>query len=246
MKFALSILGLAAGLSLASVASATVTTYTFATSNTTVANGSTYCATYSTSCSGKQTVTVYGETTGNGGNVSGLFTVTDTPNNFGAGIAPYDPSEGGSPFSSQRGISETTGDYLLLDVSNITAGSTLSLLLDAGTGGDQVAIYTSTGSMPTSLGSMTEVLSNVNVGSATNSNGSVQPTTPQITGLSLGATATSGWIAIQADCDYLLLNTLTITSPSGVPEPRFYGLLLAGFLALCGIAYKRRSAQSNA
>ena len=119
MKCVLYIFGLTAGLSLATVASATVT-YTFATSDTQVAQGSTYCATFSTpsSCSGKQTVTVYGEqTNGNpdttfsssSSTLNGLFTVTDSPNNFGTGIAPYDPREGtGGSFSSQDGINHAS------------------------------------------------------------------------------------------------------------------------------------------
>ena len=62
----LSIFGLAAGLSLASLANASVT-YTFATSNEQVAQGSTYCSTYSTSCgSSTPTVGVYAEQTSGG------------------------------------------------------------------------------------------------------------------------------------------------------------------------------------
>lgn len=267
MKFALSIFGLAAGLSLASVANATVTNYLFSTSNTTLAQGSTYCNTYSTTCGSVPTVGVYGEqTNGNpattfsssSSTLNGLFTVTDSPNNFGAGIAPYDPMEGGSPFNGQDGISNnvgggssTTDNILLLKLTDIAANSTLSLLLQAGVSGDEFNVYTSLGSSaPTSLKNMTEVDSNVSVDEtgSIKGNGSSQPTTPQVTGLSITGLnpTTTGWVAIEADCHYLLLNELSVNSPSGVPEPRFYGLLLAAFLGLAGIAYKRRASQVNA
>ena len=275
MKCVLSIFGLAAGLSLASLANATVTNYTFATSNTQLADGATYCNTFSVSCGAAQTVTVYAKQSqdSNGAFVTpatvtsgpwwaptttptenGLFTVTDSPNNNGQGIAPFDPTEGGSPFSTQDGISDavpgsTNDNLLLLKLTNFSANSTLSLLLQAGVGGDSFNVYTSLGSTPTGLGGMTEVHANVPVDNMTlKSNGSSQSTTPQVTGLTITGlnSGTVGWIAIQADCHYLLLNSLSVNTP-GVPEPRFYGLLLAAFLGLAGIVYnKRRTAQSNA
>jgi hypothetical protein len=270
MKHLLHIFGLAAGLSLASLANASVT-YTFATTNEQVANGATYCSTYSTSCGSSTQVGVYADQT-NGSNgtfvtpanagypsyqstESGLFTVTDTPNDRGTGIAPYDPSEGtGGSFSSQDGItdnvpgSSNNGNILLLKLSDFSAGSTLSLLLQAGVTGDSFTVYTyedSNGAAPTSLSQMTKYDSNpINVDESGNS----QPSTAQVTGLTiagLGST-TTGWIAIQADCHYLLLDQLTVNSPA-VPEPRFYGLLLAGMLGLAGMVYqKRRAAQTNA
>jgi hypothetical protein len=263
--------GLVAGLSLASIANATVTTYTFATSNEQVAQGSDYCATLVSNplnCAGKQTVAVYGEQSSDGktttayttpsSTLSGLFTVTDSPNNFGTGIAPFDPGEGTGSFSGQDGISDNVGggmskidNILLLKLTDVTAGSTLSLLLQAGVSGDQFNVYTSSGAMPTSLSAMTPDGSNpinVDESGSVKLNGSSQPTTAQVTGLTITGMSptTTGWVAIEADCHYLLLDTLTINSPSGVPEPRFYGILLAAFLGLAGIAYKRRAAQVNA
>jgi hypothetical protein len=263
----LSIIGVAAGLSLASIANATVT-YTFATSNTTVAQGSTYCPTYSTSCSGP-TVGVYAEQTNSGGTIvtpvtapwydggqsteSGLFTVTDSPNNFGTGIAPYNPNEGsGGSFSSQDGITDsvdgsvTNNNILLLKLSDFASGSTLSLLLQAGVTDDSFTVFTSTGPMPTSLSGMTEYdTTPINV----DESGNNKPTTPQVTGLTIAGlnSTTTGWIAIEADCHYLLLDSLSVGGGTpGVPEPRFYGILLAGFLGLAGMAYqKRRAAQAN-
>lgn len=267
MKCVLSILGLAAGLSLTSVANATVTNYLFATSNTQLAQGSTYCATYSTTCGSVPTVGVYAEQTTDTGTIvtpvldsgvsteSGLFTVTDTPNNNGTGIAPYDPADpAGSNFSAQDGITDdipgtsTNNNILLLKLSDITAGSTLSLLLQAGVTGDSFTVFTSTGAMPTSLTGMTKYDTNpINVDNGSG-NGFNLPTTDQVTGLSITGlnSTTTGWVAIEADCHYLLLDELSINSPSGVPEPRFYGILLAGLLGLAGIAYKRRAAQVNA
>jgi hypothetical protein len=270
MKIALSIIGLAAGLS--SLANATVTNYIFSTSNTQVAQGSTYCATYSTSCgSTTPTVGVYAEQTnssntfvtpvtapyyeGGQSTESGLFTVTDSPNNFGTGIAPYNPTEGtsGGTFSGQDGIDDSAndagsnGNILLLKLSDFAAGSTLSLLLQAGVTGDSFTIYTydDSGAAPTSLGQMTKYDSSpIDV----DESGNNKPTTPQVTGLTIAglSSTTTGWIAIQADCHYLLLDSLSASSTPGVPEPRFYGILLAGLLGLAGIGFqKRRAAQAN-
>lgn len=51
------------------------------------------------------------------------------------------------------------------------------------------------------------------------------------------------WVAIEADCHYLLLSSITGAPPtSGVPEPRFYGLLLASLLSIGGVVYQRRHA----
>jgi hypothetical protein len=273
------ILGLAAGLSLASLAHASVT-YTFATSNQQVAQGSTYCPTYSTSCSSSTpTVGVYAEQTSgvNGTFVtpvnvvsgpiwnqtitsteSGLFTVTDSPNNYGTGIAPFNPTEGAGTFSGQNGITDTASgangndNILLLKLSNFSAGSTLSLLLQAGVSGDSFTVYTSTGAMPTSLSGMSKYDANpINVDEpgSIKSNGSSQPTTPQLSGLAIAGlnSSTTGWIAIQADCHYMLLDTLSVIPGTATPEPRFYGLLLATFLGLAGTVYqKRRVARTNA
>jgi len=266
MKHLFSIFGIAAGLSLASLASASVT-YTFATSNQQVAQGSTYCATYSTSCGSVATVGVYSEQTNGSGTFvtpvgnseSGLFTVIDSPNAYGTGIAPYNPNEGsGSNFSGQDGIddnipgSSTNGNIVLLKLSDISAGSTLSLLLQAGVSGDSFTVYTyeDSGATPTSLGQMSKYDTNpinVDESGSIKSNGSSQPTTPQVSGLTIAGltSSTTGWIAIQADCHYLVLDTLTIT-PAATPEPRFYGLLLAGLLGVAGMLYqKRRAAQAN-
>jgi hypothetical protein len=276
MKHLFSILGVTAGLTLSSLANASVTTYTFATSNEQLSNGATYCATYSTSCGSVPTVGVYADQTSgslgtfvstpaNAGSPtyqsteSGLFTVTDDPNNRGAGIAPYDPSEGtGGSFDNQDGIvdnvpgSSNNGNILLLKLSDISANSTLSLLLQAGVSGDSFTIYTfdDSGAAPTSLNQMKDVGTyNVDEDGTSTPNGTSPGQGDQVTGLTIAglSSSTTGWIAIQADCHYLLLNSLSINSPAATPEPRFYSMLLAAFLGLAGVVYqKRRTAQANA
>ena len=52
------------------------------------------------------------------------------------------------------------------------------------------------------------------------------------------------FIAIKADCTYLLLNSITAHTPS-VPEPRFYGFLLAGLFGVVGAIYQRRRSASQ-
>jgi hypothetical protein len=263
MKHLFSILGLGAGLLSASLAHASVTTYTFATSNTQVNQGSTFCPTYSTTCSSSTpTVGVYAEQTNGtagtfvtpvGSTESGLFTVIDTPNDYGTGIAPYNPTNGtnGNTFTNQQGITDSANNaggndnILLLKLSDITANSTLSLLLQAGVQGDSFTVYTSTGAMPTSLNGMTnDGTFNVDTKAGDQKNGSSQPTTPQVTGLTITGlnSSTTGWVAIQADCHYLVLDTLSINSPAAAPEPRFYGLLLAGLLGVAGMVYRKRHA----
>ena len=106
---------------------------------------------------------------------------------------------------------------------------------------DAVAAGTTT---PPNLSSMTKFDSTpISVG--TEDGGA---TTPQF---KITTDTTTGdpieFIAIQADCTYLLLNSITSSGPSSVPEPRFYGLLLAGLLCASGVVYqKRRAAKENA
>lgn len=260
MKQLFSILGLAAGLSIAPFANASVT-WNFGGNPSQVSQGSTY----STSLG---SITVFGEQINNStqtivtpvdyngqSTLNGLFQVNDTVNNEGIGIAPYDPAEGsGGGYSAQTGIEEdvthnypSTGSYgniLELELgSNIAQGTSLSFLLQAGIGAstDQVTVYsedTGSGTTPVNPSGMTDLL--------TTSQGQISTsgTTPQFT----ITKNTSGieFIAIEADCHYLLLDTITGSAPA-VPEPRFYGLLLAGLLGLAGVAYqKRRAAQVNA
>jgi hypothetical protein len=192
--------------------------------------------------------------------LNGLFQVNDNPNDFGQGIAPFDPSQGGTvannqanAFNVQPGISDDTGgtlsNILLINVGNVTNNELLSFLLNAGTTPDAFNVWTFYGSAtPTNLGlggatGMSEAVGNVSVGAATNVNGSVQPGSPQYTYNTLSNSGNL-WVAIQADCHYLLLDQIGVSQPTtSTPEPRFYGFLMAGLLGLAGIMRRRFAAQ---
>lgn len=256
MKSILWVMGLAGALSFATVASATTcptNTWCFGSNPTSVSNGTTYS-------SGLGTITVFGEqitNNGSGGNyystsnstINGLFSTNDSVFDEGIGIAPYDPAEGsGSSFSNQDGISDTVsgssthGNILVLELgSNIAQGTSLSFLLQAGVGASTDTVegfWQDGGSQNVSPSSMTKFVQTTNGQISTNG------TTPQFSLVK----NTSGieFVAIEADCHYLLLDTIKGT-PTATPEPRFYGLMLASFLGLAGMLYqKRRAAQVNA
>jgi hypothetical protein len=260
MKSFLWVMGVASALSLATVASATTCptdTWCFGSNPETVSDGTNYS-------SGLGTISAYGEQitnsasggtylSSNNSTINGLFSTNDSVFDEGIGIAPYDPSEGSSSsFSNQNGITDTAngnskyGNILVLELgSNIADGTTLSFLLQAGDGDGNVqdytvaAYYQDGGSTPdVSPSSMTKFANTVDGQISTNG------TTPQFS----VTKNTSGveFIAIEADCHYILLDTITGV-PTATPEPRFYSLLLAGFLGLAGLAYqKRRTAQANA
>ena len=189
--------------------------------------------------------------------LNGLFQVDNVPNSgFGVGIAPYDPSQGGvggtfaqnlannqaNAFNAQPGISDDTGsvggnlqNLLLINLGTVNPNETLTFLLNEGNTPESFNVWTSYGSAPTVLGvgGMTEYASNVAVGG-------MEPTTPQVS----YNTSTNGgqdlWVAIQADCHYLLLDQITASyTPATAPEPRFYGMLLAGLLAVA-VTLRRR------
>ncbi len=256
MKCVLSIIGLAAGLSVASVANATVTTWSFGAtgSATQVGQGTTYSGVGGAGGS----ITVFGVQVNNSsGNIvstsdstiNGLFAVNDSPNFEGIGIAPYDPAEGNSnSFANQDGITDVVdgnssiGNVLEVELgSNIAQGTSLSFLLQAGIGAssDQVEFWSADASTPqnTNSTSMTH-LYQTPLGAISTSGTTAQYTLTK-------NTSGTEFVAIEADCHYILLDTITGT-PGAVPEPRFYGILLAAFLGLAGIAYKRRAAQVNA
>jgi hypothetical protein len=160
------------------------------------------------------------------------------------GIAPTSSPTPGN-FTGQNGITET--DILLLQLdSSIALNSSISLLMQAGVNGDTFNVYKLDGSVvPTGVGSgganpMTELAPS---GIAVDVAGNRTPSTPQFTFTK--TTSGTEWIAIQADCHYLLLDSLTATpggSTSSTPEPRFYGLLLAGLLGVAGTIYRKRQA----
>jgi len=190
---------------------------------------------------------------------NGMFEVSDSPNNRGVGIAPYNPAEGSSnSYSNQDGLTDAvpnkptgTNNFLLLDLSNVAYGSTVSLLLQAGVSGDTFDVYTSSGAnAPTSFNGMSKIDSSVPVteGGTNTPNGISAGQPYQVSFTKLTAGTSNEWIAISADCHYLLLSEIKIsTNISSVPEPRFYGVLMAGMLGLAGIyARKRRADAANA
>jgi len=127
--------------------------------------------------------------------------------------------------------------YIEVNQSSIPSGTTLKFLMQEGDQVDTFNVFTSVGSSstPPNLSSMTEVDTDKSVGTL---NGGA--TTPQF---SIVTSTTSAkpieFIAIEADCTYLLLNSITATAPA-VPEPRFYGLLLTGLLGLAGLYARKR------
>lgn len=205
------------------------------------------------------TITVYADQANSSGvfvtpvtnTESGLFEVNDKYNSRGVGIAPYNPSEGTSSgtYSTQDGLTDSVSgassndNFILLDLgSNIAQGSTISFLLQAGVSGDTFDVYTGTSTQPTSFGGMTKANSSpvqVTEGGTSQPNGTSSGQLPQFS--ITKTTAGNEWVAISADCHYLLLDQV-ITSYSGVPEPRFYGLLMAGMLGLAGIYARKRQA----
>jgi len=144
-----------------------------------------------------------------------------------------------------------TDNFLLLDLSNIAQGSTVSLLLQAGVSGDTFDVYAGGTSTPTSFGGMTKLDSspiNVTEGGTSQPNGISTGQGYQFSFTKTTAGTSNEWIAISADCHYLLLTEMKVTtSTSTVPEPRFYGLLMAGMIGLAGIyARKRRAVEDQA
>jgi hypothetical protein len=191
--------------------------------------------------------------------IDGLFEVQDGHNgNIASGIGPYVGSNGaGSPYTGQLGLQDwdSSGhhyDYMLFikitggnGAGQIPTGTTLNFLMQQG---DQSLdavdvhwdVFGAGQSTPPNISALTHSNLNVAIGAK---NGDA--TTPQFS----ITTSTDGahpieWIAIQADCQYILLNAITETY-SKVPEPRFYGLLLVSLIGLAGV-YQRRKRQAAA
>jgi hypothetical protein len=259
-------IGIFVGLSLTSVANATTcltNTWTFGAADCQIGtnnNGVSFTQ-------GGETITIFPQQYQDGTQiaynsgtlpVNGLFeTNKGTGGNLASGIGPYNPNQGGDPYTSQLGIQDTTisshlyNDLLIIEISQnapgtggvaaggTAAGTTLNFLMQQGdqTPPDTFNVYTSIGSstLPTTLASMNEVHANLAVGPA---NGGA--TVPQFS-VKTTTTGTNPYefIAIQSDCQYLLLNSITIPV-TGTPEPRFYGMLLAGLLGIAGTIYRKR------
>jgi len=181
--------------------------------------------------------------------LNGLFQVDNSPYNEGSGIAPYNPSEGGGAgFPNQDGITDNVpnvdskyksgpySNFLELQLgSNIPVGTTLGFLMQHGSIDGPLAyvdVYTLDGSVGSGVAPDTMDLlggSPFTIDGHTNTTSQFSITKD---------TSGNEIVAITGDCHYLLLDTITGTSP--IPEPRFYGVLLAGLLGLAGIVVHNR------
>lgn len=261
-------LALGSMLSLATMARAStcaLNTWCFGSKPATESDGATYSTIGGSSVTG--TITVYSEQVTNSNNnfykfsdstINGLFSTNDSTYDEGIGIAPYDPQEGGSPFPNQEGItntadgSNTYGNILLLELgSNIAQGTTLEFLIQAGIGAGSDVVsdyYSDSGTVNVPLNEGISPSSMTLNGTTTLGEISTNGTTAQSQLTITKNVSGVEWVAIEADCHYILLDTITGAAPSSsVPEPRFYGLLLASLLGIAGVVcQRRRAAQANA
>ena len=261
MKRTIYALGLFAALSLGSLANAT-TVWNFA-GTTQQTNGYTPTAgisvyAFQLNGSGNLLSTpVTNMNSGSGGTstLNGLFQATNcSPFCEGSGIGPFNPTEGAAPFSAQDGITDTVGNvgsqyqgagpysnFLELQLSStIPAGTTLTFLMQHGNGDGSapafVDVYTdNNATVGTGIAPKSMTLADSSVQINTVTGGGVQNTVGQF---SITTTGKNEVVAIAADCHYLLLDTITGTS--SVPEPRFYGFLMAGLLGLAILAHNRK------
>jgi hypothetical protein len=212
-----------------------------------------------------QSIVIYGETVndqanyasmtddGGAGKFTGGLSLFSVTNNVGgntaSGIAPFNS---GTTYTNQNGITES--DVLLINLSGITAGSTVSFLMSTGvnaTSNTGINVYDGIQSViPTGIGSGavggegTNPLSTetITAGNVNGSGGGAATKTFTLTGTVGTGAGQFDWIAIQADCHYLLLDTLTVT-PGAVPEPSFYGFFA---LAMVGLVLGARKMRARA
>lgn len=192
------------------------------------------------------TITVYAEQLKSNGSLAtvpdstenGLFRVNNSVNPDGIGIAPYNPTEGtGSSFANQDGISESNIIELKLG-SNIAQGTTLSFLLQSGVfadNADTVSVFYKDSTVALKPGSMNVLDNSVNDpigGISTNGTVSQFSITKD--------TAGTEYVAIEADCHYLLLTQASVVTTIPLPEPGTNALLMFGFLGLAGIYLRKR------
>ena len=211
--------------------------------------------------SGGATLAVYGAQLAPTGGISitanstlsALFQVDNSVNNNGVGIAPYNPSQGNAgAMANQDGITDQTTNaatgtenFVLLQFTNLSANSTLNFLLQAGVTGDLFSVYTQGGgSMPTNMSALTVYNNSFVNPYHVDVSGNPQPSSPQASLALSNAAGATEWVAIQADCHYLLLNSVTGSAPlSQTPEPGFFGVLSLIVLGIGIMARKRRAAE---
>ncbi|PWU06146.1 MAG: hypothetical protein C5B51_12940 [Terriglobia bacterium] len=210
-------------------------------------SGQTIADPYSSTQSG-QTLKVWAETIdnnpggggiGQAGKVTGqlsLFSVTNGQGgNNASGMAPFT----GGAYTSQAGITES--NVLMIDLSGITAGSTVTFTLVQSPGqNDSYNVWSGTStSTPTGFGTAGNNLGQGGTSPLTTELYSNRFVTGNAT-FTISNIPAHQWIGIQADCNYLLLGQIQVTTP-GVPEPKFYGILGIGLLTLIIANYKRRA-----
>jgi hypothetical protein len=134
--------------------------------------------------------------------------------------------ESGLGFKNEIDHEIDTNGFVVLDLSNsFFTGQTLSLYITSIQSGESYAWYH---------------------GSSLNSSLNFDGLTQGGTGLSgsplvLGGGGTDKFIAIEASNKNVLLNSLV--TGTAVPEPSFYGLLLAGLLSVMIVRHRRRVTQ---
>jgi hypothetical protein len=237
---------------LVTVANATPVTFNLGTGGSgTVYDASNPIAGYAVPPQGGQAITIYGATVSNNPNgnspndggpgaftgVLPVFSVTSgSGGNIASGLAPYVSSQGG--YTSQLGVTEY--DVLVLDLSQVTAGSTLQFTMTEGDKNESFNVWTGTANTTTNyatgLGTSTSFSTGANPLKNEVITGQQVNTNPTFT---LTA-ASNEWIAIQADCQYLLLDTIKVTPPGAVPEPSFYAVFAAGLIGLAVVVRRRR------
>jgi len=259
--------------SLWSVANATSVTYSFSGSTNSNSSGGTtesgnaggMVFTTSPQSFGSPAITIYGETAPNGltggaddggpstfGGTTGLFEVNNNGTNTATGIGPYFSNQasgrsGSLDLTGENGITET--DVLLVNLSGVTAGSTVSFVMATGVNAadntginvwDGVQSVTPTG-MGAGQGANPLANEAITGGNVNGPGGGSATQTFNISGTVGTGAGQYDWIAIQADCHYLLLQSLTVYSPTGVPEPSFYGFFALAMVGLVIGARKMRA-----
>ncbi len=155
------------------------------------------------------------------GNLGGPLAARNLFRKFTTG----DPTETGLGFADEINHEIDTGGFIVLDLGAAAlANQALGLTITSIQSGENYAWYHgNTLNTSAAFGGLSLVSTGIT-------------TSPLL--FTAGTAFNNKYIAIKATSANVLLNTLA-TVPA-VPEPRFYGLLLAGMLAIGGVVYRRR------
>lgn len=160
------------------------------------------------------------------------------------GTTGFDCQDGITDFAQQNSSANQFSNILELNISGVQTGTVLKFLLQGPpndpTSGEttSVNVYTANASTPQNLSAMT-VFSNSDTSPISGPSGIT--TTGLVSQFTITKTTANEFVAIQADCHYLLLNSITGTPPSGVPEPSFYGFFGVAMVGLVIGARKLRA-----